>query len=76
MLDMTWENYRGIKAMNGSTLVAGLKSMLHLKNTIDGKHDIDSEAMKFGRLVHCAVLEPDELYNRFCVVPELSLIHI
>lgn len=61
---MTWDEYREFPALNGSCLVEGRKSMLHLKYAWDhGRKDTDS--MQFGRLLHCLLFEPKEVESRY-----------
>lgn len=52
--------------MNASTLCEGLVSMRRLKSKLDGKLDSsDSDAMRFGRAVHCRLLEPERFPTAF-----------
>jgi len=61
---MTWDEYRAFSALNGSVIVKGLKSMRHLHHAwYDGERDTD--AMQFGRLLHCLLLEPREVERRY-----------
>lgn len=51
--------YRAQRAMNAGTLQYAKVSMAHVKAAYDGKMaDTDSEARKFGRMVHLRLLEP------------------
>lgn len=70
--DVSWHDYLAIKRMNPSTLVHGRKSMLHLKQAIDKKIE-DTEAMRFGRGIHCLCLTPDEFEEMFAVMPDFHL---
>jgi len=61
---MPWDEYREYPALNGSAIVHGRTSMLHLKYAWDhGRKDTD--AMQFGRLVHCLLFEPTEVTERY-----------
>ena len=61
---MFWEDYKAFPALNGSTIVHGRKSMLHLKHAWDHGRE-DTDAMQFGRLVHCLLFEPSEVTARY-----------
>lgn len=65
---VAFEDYCRWHAMNASTLCHGMQSMLNLKAAIDGKLDKgDSAAMRFGRAVHCRLLEPERFPTSFPV---------
>lgn len=70
--DMTWDEYRAVTAMNGSTLMWGREpySMQHLQAAMEGHLDKDSAAMSFGRAVHCRLLEPDLFARLFPVADQ------
>jgi|DEB19_MinimDraft_3_1074340.scaffolds.fasta_scaffold11945_3 hypothetical protein len=55
--DISWNDYLGIKRMNPSTLVCGRKSMLHLKQAIDGGTHEDTQPLSFGRGFHSVTLK-------------------
>lgn len=64
LCQMTWDEYKDFPAMNGSVLVEGRKSLLHLKHAWShGRKDTD--AMRFGRLLHCLLFEPEEVAARY-----------
>lgn len=61
-----FETYRQWDAMNASTLCEGLTSMRRLRAKLDGLlPDSDSPAMRFGRAVHCRLLEPERFVTAF-----------
>ena len=64
LCDMPWDDYKAFPAINGSVLVKGRKSMLHLKHAWD-KNGEDSDAMQYGRMVHCLLFEPREVSARY-----------
>lgn len=64
LISMPWETYKGYPALNCSTIVKGKKSMLHLKHQWDHNSE-DSDAMQWGRLVHCLLFEPAEVEDRY-----------
>ena len=64
LTDMPWNEYLDFPALNGSVIVPGRKSMLHLKNAWDHNGE-DTDAMQYGRLVHCLLFEPSEVEVRY-----------
>lgn len=71
--NIPWDDYLQIKKMNPSTLVAGCKSMLHLKRAIAGGMYEETDAMRIGTGIHALLLEPDEFESRFVVMPDFHL---
>ena len=47
-----------------------LRSPAHFKHYIEGQDDEDTPAKTFGRMFHCASLEPDVFASTYCVLPE------
>jgi hypothetical protein len=71
--DISFEEYKAWDAMNASTLVEGLHSMRRLKAKLDGKlPDKDSDALRFGRAVHCRLLEPERYPFAFPVADQCA----
>jgi exodeoxyribonuclease VIII len=68
-----WVDYVQVKRMNPSTLVAGCKSMLSLRNLISDGFREETNAMRMGSGVHALLLEPDQFHERFCVMPAFHL---
>jgi hypothetical protein len=64
LLSMPWDEYLDYPALNGSVIVPGQTSMLHLKDAWE-KPDKDSDAKQYGRMVHCLLLEPKHFQTRF-----------
>jgi hypothetical protein len=66
--DMPFEAYRNSPAMNASTIKAAWKgksiSMLNLKHAFEHGRE-DTEAMLFGRALHCLMFEPDTFESRY-----------
>ena len=60
---MTWREYKVFPALNGSVIVYGRKSLLHLKYAWE-QGSKDTDAMRFGRLLHCLLFEPSEVEAR------------
>lgn len=64
----SYEWYAAIEAVNASALKVGATvSALHMKATIDGRLSSDSRARKFGRAVHCRLLEPSRYADEILV---------
>jgi hypothetical protein len=59
-----FDEYRAFPGLNASVIVEGRKSLLHVKHAWDhGRADTD--AMRFGRLLHCLLFEPREVEKRY-----------
>lgn len=71
--DITWDQYRELPRMNGSTLVAGRDSMLELKRAIDGGGRVETKPMRFGSQLHCLLLEPDRFEETHVVMPDFKV---
>jgi hypothetical protein len=69
--EVSWEDYLEIPRMSPSTAKTGLKSMLHLKRTIDGKCQPESKAIDIGNACHALV--SNEYTERFCTCPAFHL---
>lgn len=66
------DDYARIDAVNISTLKdLSRLSPLHYRHRLRTPRE-DSPALAFGRLVHCAVLEPDALLDRYVVEPDFG----
>lgn len=68
-----WDEYCKVKRMNPSTLVAGCKSMLSLRNLMRDGFREETNAMRMGSGAHALLLEPDKFKERFCVMPDFHL---
>jgi hypothetical protein len=68
LVNWTWEEYIAFPALNGSVLakarVADAISMKHLLHAWEQGSE-DTDALRFGRLVHCLLLEPKEVEKRY-----------
>lgn len=64
LISMPWAEYLEFSALNGSVIVKGRKSLRHLKYAWDHGGE-DTEAMQFGRLLHCLLFEPAEVEARY-----------
>ena len=63
-------DYFALPALNASTLKHMGRSALHCKAEMTAADRPDTEAQKVGRLVHCAVLEPDRFAASYCQAPQ------
>lgn len=69
-IDISADDYHADRsAVSKSWLDRIDRSPAHLKAYLDG-YQHETPAMLFGRLVHCAVLEPDLLEQQFAVIPD------
>ena len=71
--NIAWADYVKVQRMNASTLVAGCKSMLSLRNLIRDGFKEETNAMRMGSGAHALLLEPDQFQERFCVMPDFHL---
>lgn len=62
--NLDWDAYKGLVAMNPSTLVHGTKSMRHLKWAWDHGRG-DTPSMQWGRAVHCLLFEPKKFATHY-----------
>lgn len=51
--------YEQVEGINATAIKAGRKSMIHMRAVMSGIGRKDSPSMRWGRLAHMAVLEPD-----------------
>jgi hypothetical protein len=58
-----FQEYRALPGINASSIKHGAVSMLHMHHAMTGGDIIDTPAMRWGRLVHLAILEPEK-YGR------------
>lgn len=63
---LSWEEYQRDASVNWSTLSEMRRSPLHYRHRVETARE-DTDAMRFGRAAHCAVLEPDEFPLRYVV---------
>ena len=64
LADMSWEEYRAFPALNGSVIVEGRRSLRHLHYAWHHGRE-DTDALQFGRLLHCLLFEPREVESRY-----------
>lgn len=64
LASIPWEEYKVFPGLNPSVIVKGRKSLLHLKYEWEhgGK---DTDAMQFGRMLHCLLFEPKDFERRY-----------
>jgi hypothetical protein len=61
---MTWEQYKGLQALNWSKLKLMARSPAHYHWALTQEYPVDTEALMIGRAVHAAVLEPGQFERR------------
>lgn len=71
---MTETEYRNHPGINKSTLWQIRKSPAHYRAAVDhqGESGEDRPALKLGRAIHAAVLQPEEYCTQYVVAPELN----
>jgi hypothetical protein len=57
---MDFAEYKGIEAINASSLKQGALSMLHMNDAMHGIWKDQTPAMRWGSLAHKAILEPND----------------
>jgi len=72
MIQMDMDSYAALPHMNQSTLKQGLRSMQHLKSAIEGDNRKETDALRFGQLVHTAILEPESLSMEYAIAPSVD----
>jgi hypothetical protein len=56
---LTHEQYAALPGINASAIKRGSVSMKHMRHYLTDRDDRDSPALRWGRIVHLAILEPD-----------------
>lgn len=70
---MTEEEYRKSPAVNKSTLWEIRKSPAHYKWAVDHQDEQeDTQALRMGRAIHMAILQPDEYLDHYAVAPNVD----
>jgi len=65
---MTEQEYRSHPGVNKSTLWEIRKSPMHYKYALENPAE-DTPALKMGRAIHMAVLQPDEYCKEYAIIP-------
>lgn len=74
LLKMSDSKYFGDKTHLTNSMMGYLsESPQHLRDYLDGKITKRSTAFDLGGLVHCMVLEPEEVEERFVIAPKFDL---
>lgn len=71
LIDMPWDEYLAFPALNASTIVTACVdsetiSMRALKDYWDNGRK-DTDALQFGRMLHCVLFESHDVHNRYRV---------
>lgn len=64
---MPFSDYQSINAINATAIKAGRLSMRHMRSVMTGERKDETPAMRWGKIVHLAVLEPDEMPRQLAV---------
>ena len=64
--NLPFDEYAKEEGLNASVLAQGRKSMLHMKSYIEGE-DEDTPAKAWGRVIHIAVLEPENFGKKVSI---------
>jgi hypothetical protein len=56
---MTEQEYNSLPGLRATAIKAGAVSMLHMRHCLTAPDRADTPALRWGRLVHGAILEPD-----------------
>lgn len=67
--DVPFDEYLAWPCVNNSSLGYAVRSMAHYRYAPPMEA---TDAMRFGTLVHCGQLEPDELSERYVVMPDFT----
>jgi hypothetical protein len=59
--NMPFAEYRAIPAINASSIKAGAKSMRHMRYAMEHPTGDPTASMRWGKIVHLAILEPDTI---------------
>lgn len=68
---MPFEEYRAIDAISSHGLMEILRSPAHYKTSLRRERE-QTDAMLFGELLHCAVLEPDRFRKNHLIQPKID----
>lgn len=66
--NMSYEDYAKLPYLRQSQLKWLERSPAHYKASLN-KQSVDSDALRFGRIIHTAILEPDRFEKHFVVEP-------
>lgn len=67
---MSDQDYSGVPAIRHSTLSRLSRSPAHYQAAMDSS--MDSDAMRFGRMLHCLALEPEKFWDQYAVSPKFD----
>lgn len=69
---MTEQQYRTHPGVNKSTLWEMRKSPAHYKYALEHQTEKDTPALRFGRALHTAILQPEEFKQNYVVAPDID----
>lgn len=65
--DMTFSEYQSLPGINASAIKAGAESMLAMRYVMSGGGKDETPSMRWGSLVHSAILEPDRFFRESAI---------
>ena len=71
-LDVPFEEYKAIDALNNSSLSHLARSYKHFRHQQETRREKQSAALRFGTLAHAGVLEPERLLELYCILPDFT----
>ena len=67
--DLSFEDYQLLAPLNNSLLNFMARSPAHFKQERDNPTERKTDALRFGTLAHCGVLEEDSIFERYERIP-------
>ena len=64
---MDFKTYQSIQAINATAIKAGVVSMKHMRAVMTGEEQEETAAMRWGSLVHMAILEPESFIGSVAI---------
>jgi len=73
-LDLPADDYyrRVLGEANKSALDVVDRSLYHYRHWVDGVSEVETDTLRFGRALHCSMLEPDQFAKTWRVTPDFG----